>query len=63
MVKHLPPAVKHLLTLRNPEAWPSPSLGKLHNVFNRTLNEAKQRNAENGWLVLSVRMPLAKLLF
>jgi len=53
MVKHLPPAVKHLLTLRNPEAWPSPSLEKLHNVFNRTLNEAKQRNAENGWLVLS----------
>jgi hypothetical protein len=63
MVKHLPPAVKHLLTLRNPEAWPSPSIGKLHGVFNRTLNEAKQRNAENGWLVLSVRMPLAKLLF
>jgi hypothetical protein len=63
MVKHLPPAVKHLLTLRNPEVWPSPSLGKLHGVFNRTLNEAKQRNAENGWLVLSVRTPLAKLLF
>ncbi|KAG2146641.1 hypothetical protein DEU56DRAFT_147859 [Suillus clintonianus] len=53
MVKHLPPAVKQLLTLRNPDAWPSPSLGRLHNVFNRTLNEAKQRNAENGWLVLS----------
>ncbi|KAG1753854.1 uncharacterized protein EDB91DRAFT_1242821 [Suillus paluster] len=53
MVKHLPPAVKQLLTLRNPEAWPSPSASKLHGVFTRTLNEAKQRNAENGWLVLS----------
>jgi hypothetical protein len=63
MVKHLPQAVKHLLTLRNPEVWPSPPLGRLHNVFNRTLKEAKERNAEDGWLVLSVRMPLAKLLF
>lgn len=53
MAKHLPQAVKHLLTLRNPEVWPSPPLGRLHGVFNRTLKEAKERNAENGWLVLS----------
>lgn len=53
MVKHLPPAVKQLLTLRNPEAWPSPPVERLHRVFTSTLNEARQRNAENGWLVLS----------
>ncbi|KAF9246947.1 hypothetical protein BU15DRAFT_57891 [Melanogaster broomeanus] len=53
MVKHLPPVVKQLLTLRNPNAWPSPPLERLHRVFTSTLNEAKQRNAENGWLVLS----------
>ncbi|KAL4076020.1 hypothetical protein V8B97DRAFT_83519 [Scleroderma yunnanense] len=53
MVKHLPSVVKQLLKLRNPEAWPSPPIERLHGVFTRTLNEAKQRNAENGWLVLS----------
>ncbi|KAF8559003.1 hypothetical protein OG21DRAFT_1503459 [Imleria badia] len=53
MVKHLPPVVKQLLTLRNPEAWPNPPVERLHRVFTSTLNEARQRNAENGWLVLS----------
>ncbi|KAH7887914.1 hypothetical protein F5I97DRAFT_922286 [Phlebopus sp. FC_14] len=53
MVPHLPPVVKQLLTLRNPNAWPSPPLDRLHGVFASTLNEAKRRNAENGWLVLS----------
>lgn len=53
MVRHLPPAVKQLLALRNPEPWPSPSLERLHGAFTRALNEAKQRNAENAWLVLS----------
>ncbi|KAG9317203.1 hypothetical protein JVU11DRAFT_1396 [Chiua virens] len=53
MVKHLPPVVKHLLTLRNPEAWPSPPSQRLNRVFATTLNEAGQRGAENGWLVLS----------
>lgn len=53
MVKHLPPVIKQLLTLRNPEAWPSPPIERLNNVFARTLNEAKQLNAETGWLVLS----------
>ncbi|KIK81875.1 hypothetical protein PAXRUDRAFT_832567 [Paxillus rubicundulus Ve08.2h10] len=52
-VKHLPPVVKQLLTLRNPDVWPSPPLERLHRVFTSTLNEAKERNAENGWLVLS----------
>jgi len=53
MVKHLGPVIKQLLTLRNPEAWPSPPVEQLHRVFTSTLNEARQRNAENGWLVLS----------
>lgn len=53
MVKHLPPVVKQLLTLRTPEAWPSPPVERLHRVFTSTLDEARQRNAENGWLVLS----------
>jgi hypothetical protein len=53
MVKHLGPVIKQLLTLRNPEAWPSPPAEQLHRVFTSTLNEARQRNAENGWLVLS----------
>ncbi|KAI6034311.1 hypothetical protein BKA83DRAFT_4188129, partial [Pisolithus microcarpus] len=53
MVKHLPPVIKQLLTLRNPEAWPSPPIERLTSVFARTLNEARQLNAETGWLVLS----------
>lgn len=55
MVKHLPPAVKHLLTLRNPNPLPSPPLSQLHAVFNRTLADARQKKAETGWLVLTVR--------
>ncbi|KAI0069006.1 hypothetical protein BV25DRAFT_1817934 [Artomyces pyxidatus] len=53
MVKHLPPAVKQLLTLRNPNAYPSPSLSKLYGVFQSTYAVAKQRHAETGWLVLA----------
>lgn len=53
MVKTLPPVVKQLLTLRNPKVWPSPPVERLHGLFTRTLNAARQRNAENGWLVLS----------
>ncbi|KAH0839656.1 hypothetical protein J3R83DRAFT_574 [Lanmaoa asiatica] len=62
MVKHLPPVVKQLLTLRNPEAWPSPPVERLHRVFTSTLNEARQRKAENGWLVLSASNTTCTLL-
>jgi hypothetical protein len=55
MVKHLPPAIKHLLSLRNPNSHPSPPLSKLHGILNSTLTDAKRRKAENGWLVLTVR--------
>ncbi|KAG5648665.1 hypothetical protein DXG03_000011 [Asterophora parasitica] len=53
MVKHLPPAIKHLLTLRNPNVLPSPPLAKLQALFDRTSRDAKLRNAETGWLVLT----------
>ncbi|KAF8623416.1 hypothetical protein AX15_006359 [Amanita polypyramis BW_CC] len=53
MVAHLPPSVKRLLTLRNPSSLPSPPLSKLHGILNRTLLDAKAKNAETSWLVLA----------
>ncbi|KAH8113378.1 hypothetical protein DFH11DRAFT_1689531 [Phellopilus nigrolimitatus] len=53
MVKHLPPAIKQLLALRNPHPFASPTVGKLNSVLQRTRSEAQQHGAENGWLVLS----------
>lgn len=55
MVKHLPPVIKHLLSLRCPNAHPSPPLPKLYGILSSTLTDAKQRKAETGWLVLAVR--------
>jgi len=55
MGKHLPPAIKHLLSLRHPNARPSPPLSMLHRILGSTLADAKQRKAETGWLVLAVR--------
>jgi hypothetical protein len=54
MVKHLPPPIKHLLTLRNPSPWPGPPLSNLRKVLTNTLNDAKVKKAETGWLVLAV---------
>jgi len=53
MVKHLPPAVKQLLTLRNPNSLSSPSLTTLHATFTSTLRDAKENKAKTGWLVLT----------
>ncbi|KAG6837937.1 hypothetical protein H0H93_008331 [Arthromyces matolae] len=53
MVKHLSPALKHLLSLRNPKVLPSPRAAILNSLFTRTLQDAKLRNAETGWLVLT----------
>ncbi|KAJ7667823.1 hypothetical protein DFH06DRAFT_1183702 [Mycena polygramma] len=53
MVKHLPPAIKHLLTLRNPATLPAPPLPRLHAVLTSTYRSAKKRNAETAWLVLT----------
>jgi hypothetical protein len=54
MVKHLPPAIKHLLTLRNPATLPAPPVSKLHAVLTSSYRSAKERNAETAWLVLTV---------
>ncbi|KAF8076204.1 hypothetical protein FPV67DRAFT_402790 [Lyophyllum atratum] len=53
MVKSLPPSIKQLLTLRNPNVLPGPRLSKLQNLFARTSRDAKLKNAETGWLVLT----------
>ncbi|PCH41433.1 hypothetical protein WOLCODRAFT_24737 [Wolfiporia cocos MD-104 SS10] len=53
MVAHLPPSIKHLLTLRNPHSFPGPPLPALTDILARTHRDARQRNAENGWLTLA----------
>jgi len=53
MVKHLPPAVKQLLTLRSPNSRPGPPASKLYGVLNSTFTDARQKKAETGWLVLT----------
>jgi len=53
MVKHLPPPIKRLLSLRNPRSFLSPPLSKLTDLFIRTSRDARLRNAETGWLVLT----------
>ncbi|KAF8592507.1 hypothetical protein K439DRAFT_1625864 [Ramaria rubella] len=49
----LPLPIKHLLTLRTPNANPSPSIERLHGVFATTLKEATRNQAQDGWLVLA----------
>jgi hypothetical protein len=63
MVKHLPPAIKQLLTLRNPHPLPPPASQTLDAVLQRTHNSAKAKNAETGWLVLSVSIISPHTLF
>ncbi|KAL6299132.1 hypothetical protein BKA93DRAFT_619950 [Sparassis latifolia] len=53
MVAHLPPAIKQLLTLRNPHSLPGPPVAQLHDIFTRTFNDARQKNVEKGWLTLT----------
>nr|GAT53961.1 predicted protein [Mycena chlorophos] len=53
MVKHLPPAVKQLLTLRNPNPLPAPADHKLRSVLTKTYRSAVDRNATTAWLVLT----------
>lgn len=52
----LSPAIKHLLTLRSPNALPSPPLAQLNRVFTNTFREATAKKAETGWLVATVRV-------
>lgn len=51
----LTPAIRHLLTLRSPNVLPSPPLTQLNRVFAKTLQDAKIKKAETGWLVATVR--------
>lgn len=53
MVAHLPPAVKQLLTLRNPHSRPGPPLSALHDIFTNTFADARHRKVERGWLTLT----------
>ena len=54
MVKHLPPAVKQLLALRNPNPRVAPPFARLDAVLRSTREDARAKNAENGWLTLAV---------
>lgn len=54
MVLHLPPAIKHLLTLRNPNVLPGPPAAKLNAILSSTFRDARVKKAETGWLVLTV---------
>jgi len=49
----LPGALKHILTLRTPNALASPGLTKLAPVLRTTWYEAVARKAENGWLAVA----------
>lgn len=55
----LTPAIKHLLTLRGPNALPSPPLSQLNRVFTDTFHDAKAKKAETGWLVATTCSLLA----
>ncbi|OJT13306.1 Dol-P-Man:Man(5)GlcNAc(2)-PP-Dol alpha-1,3-mannosyltransferase [Trametes pubescens] len=54
VVKHLPPTVKQLLTLRTPQPRPTPSLPRLTAVLSSTFQDAKAKKAERGWLTLAM---------
>lgn len=57
VVKHLPPAVKHLLTLRSPGLPRAPPFAKLHPVLKSTFEDAQHKKATTGWLTLAVSVP------
>ena len=54
VVKHLPPTVKYLLTLRKPGLPLAPSFTKLHPVLKSTFEDAQRKKATTGWLTLAV---------
>lgn len=54
MVIQLPPTIKQLLTLRNPDAFASPSMSRLNGLFKKTYADARLKGAGTGWLVLTV---------
>jgi hypothetical protein len=54
MVRHLPPAIKQLLTRRYLDAFVGPSASRLDYLFDKTQNDARPKGAGTGWLVLTV---------
>ncbi|KAI0079657.1 hypothetical protein K474DRAFT_1683052 [Panus rudis PR-1116 ss-1] len=52
-VKHLPPAIKHLLTLRSPNLPPAPSTSKILGILKSTYHDAHSHGAVTGWLTLA----------
>ncbi|KAI9510413.1 hypothetical protein F5148DRAFT_1335873 [Russula earlei] len=53
MVRHIPPTIKHLLTLRNPDAFAGPPISRLNGFFNKASADASLRGAPKAWLVLT----------
>ncbi|KAF8485002.1 hypothetical protein DFH94DRAFT_717607 [Russula ochroleuca] len=47
------PAIKQLLTLRNPDAFSSPSASRLTCLFRKTSADARLKGAGTAWLVLT----------
>jgi len=54
MVRHLPPTIKQLLTLRNPDAFAGLPMSRLNFLFNKTYADARLKGAGRAWLVLTV---------
>ena len=54
MIRHLPPSIKQLLSLKNPDAYLGPSVTRLNRLFQKTYADATLKGAETGWLVLTV---------
>lgn len=53
VVKHLPSAVKQLLTLRNPSLPRAPPFTQLYPVLKSTFEDAQTKKATTGWLTLT----------
>ena len=51
----LPANLKQLLQLRGPNPPPPPPLPTLNAILKSTLLDAKHKNVETAWLVLTVR--------
>ncbi|EJT97613.1 hypothetical protein DACRYDRAFT_24991 [Dacryopinax primogenitus] len=59
-ITKLPPALKHMLTLRNPNSTPCPNIDVLQGVLARTRDVARQKGAEQGWLAVSTATMLTR---
>jgi len=53
MIRRLPPPIKQLLSLQNPDAYVGPSATQLNRLFQKTYSDATLKGAETGWLVLT----------